>query len=251
MLSLVSLAVLLTGVPRPQEPPTNAPGLLFESAIRPLAPSAMAGVLWYQGESNAHRPELAGRLFRMLVTDWRRAWSRPKLPFYFVQLPAMGRANWPEFRDVQAACLDLPETGMAVAIDVGHPTDVHPTDKRPVGERLARIALTKTYGRNIPFAGPTPSNVRREGRRLRIEFTHADGLAWTHGRGPVGFEVAGEEGRFHPATAEIDGHQVILSAPDVRAPVEARYAWAPVPEWSLINGAGLPAAPFRKRASPR
>lgn len=221
------------------------PGFLFESALAELAPFGLRGVLWYQGESNAHLPRLADRLFRVMVEEWRDLWGRPELPIYYVQLPAMGRPTWPEFREVQASWLDIPHTGMAVAIDVGNPRNVHPTNKRPVGERLALLALAETYSREIAASGPMPVSIKRKGARLEILFQHADGLAWAAGRGQTGFEVSGKDRRFYPALAKIDADRVVLTSPEVAAPVDARYAWAPVPAWSLVNAAGLPAAPFR------
>ena len=229
--------------PRPQH--FFEPGFLFESAIDGLAPFGVRGVLWYQGESNAHLPRLADRLFRAMVQEWRALWGQPHLPFYFVQLPAMDRPTWPEFRELQASWLELPDTGMAVAIDAGHPSNVHPADKRPVGERLALVALAETYRRDVVSSGPTPVSVTGRGSELEIRFQHADGLAWAEGRGQSGFEVSGEDRRFFPARAELQGDRVVLTSPRVASPIDARYAWAPVPKWSLVNGAGLPAAPFR------
>jgi sialate O-acetylesterase len=236
------------GRPEPRPRHFFEPGFLFESAITTLAPFRVKGVLWYQGEANAHLPQVADQLFRLMVEEWRRVWVRSDLPIHYVQLPGMGRPTWPDFRAVQAGWLDDPDLGMAVAIDVGHPTDVHPKDKQPVGERLARLALAKTYGRDVLAFGPVPTSLTsltRDGDRLRIAFENAEGLRWADDRGPTGFEVAGEDRRFHPARARIQGNRVILSSLEVPRPTRARYAWAPFPEWSLINEAGLPAAPFR------
>ncbi len=235
------------GSPAPRPRHFFEPGYLFETAIQPLAPFPLRGVLWYQGESNAHLPRVADQLFRLLVAEWRESWGRPELPFHFVQLPGMGRPSWPEFREVQASWLDDRDLGMAVAIDCGHPTDVHPRAKRPVGERLARLALKRQYGLELEASGPIPAQKRRHGAQLEIEFEHAEGLAWAEGRGPTGFELAGEDRRYYPARAELRGSSVWLSSPEVPAPVDARYAWAPVPEWGLVNRAGLPAAPFRSQ----
>ncbi|MEM8711402.1 MAG: sialate O-acetylesterase [Planctomycetota bacterium] len=248
---------------RPASRPTHffEPGFLYDSAIRGLAPFHLRGVLWCQGESNAHDPELADRLFRAMVDSWRQAWGQPALPFHFVQLPGMGRPTWPAFREMQAGWLDIPHTGMVVTMDVGHPTDVHPRNKRPVGERLARVALAETYGAYLPSSGPRPIAVEPRGERLEITFDvaggpgsgrpakqaeqTAGGLAWADGREGEGFEVCGADRRFFPASAKIEGLRVILTSPDVPRPVHARYAWAPVPPWGLVNSAGLLAPPFR------
>lgn len=233
------------GRPEPRPRHFFEPGFLWEAAIEPLAPFPLAGVLWYQGESNAHLPRIADRLFRAMVVSWREAWGDTDLPFHFVQLPGMERPTWPAFREVQQGWLDIPATAMAVAIDLGHPTDVHPRIKRPIGERLARIALDRVYGQPVESLGPAPLSMRREGRSLVIELEHAEGLAFAVGREGLGFEVAGEDLDYAPARAEIDGSRIILSSPEIPEPATARYAWAPFPEWSLVNAAGLPAAPFR------
>lgn len=224
------------------------PGYLHEAAIETLAPYALRGALWYQGESNAHLPDLAGRLFRMLVAQWRADWQRPELPIYFVQLPGMERPTWPRFRDVQASWLDLPGVDMAVAIDVGHPTDVHPKNKQPVGERLARVALAQTYGRDIAHAGPAFDGARRKGSTLELSFKNASDLAWAAGRQATGFEVAGKDRRFYPAKAEIRGEKIVVESIEVERPEDVRYAWSPFPDWSLVGTDSLPAAPFRSYA---
>lgn len=236
---------LEAGQPKPRPRHFFTPGFLYNEAIRTLAPFAIAGVAWYQGESNAHLPRIADRLFRLMVPTWRRAWARPKLPFYYVQLPAMGRKTWPEFREVQASWLDIAHTGMAVAIDTGHPTDVHPRDKRPIAQRLARLALANTYGRDIAWRGPVPESVHQRGERLEIAFESAHGLAPGTAPEVSAFEVCGADRRFYPATATIEANSVLLASREVDRPIDARYAWAPVPMCGLFDQQGLPAAPFR------
>ncbi len=231
--------------PRPPHP--FEPGFLHEQAIASLAPFSIRGVAWYQGESNAHRPKLAGRLFSILIDEWRSAFARDDLPFYFAQLPGLNRSTWPEFRDMQSRVAARAHVGMAVTIDMGHPTDVHPPDKQAVGRRLAALALARTYGKETPWSGPTLEAARNNGRELTLSFHHGDGLAFAAGRGATGFEVAGKRRRYYPATAEIRGTTLALSSPEVDHPTSARYAWAPDPEWSLVNGAGLPAGPFREQ----
>ena len=233
------------GRPEPRPRHFFEPGFLFEAAIESLAPFAVRGVLWYQGESNAHLPALADSLFRELVRSWRQAWHDEALPVCFVQLPGMGRPTWPEFREVQAGWLEIPHTAMAVAIDVGHPTDVHPRDKRPVGERLCLAASSSVYGRDVGAKGPICRGWRTDGPRLVIELDHAKGLAWVEGREGHALEIAGADGRFRPAWAQIVGESLVVEAVEVSEPVAVRYAWSPYPSCSLVNGAGLPAAPFR------
>jgi sialate O-acetylesterase len=239
------------GRPDPRPRHFFEPGFLWEEAIANLAPFGVRGVLWYQGESNAHLPRLADRLFRELVRSWRCEWDRGDLPFCFVQLPGMGRPTWPDFREMQAGWLEIPATAMAVSIDVGHPTNVHPRDKREVGERLCLAALRSVYGRDVEASGPTFRQAHSEGTRLVIELDHAKGLAWVRGNEGLGWEIAASDLQYHPARARIVGESVELEANEVSKPIAARYAWAPHPICSLVNDAGLPAAPFRTPAVER
>jgi sialate O-acetylesterase len=237
------------------------PGFLFDAGMRPLAPFAVRGFLWYQGESNATvdgsrgpavAPGVNRRKFSTLIHSWRDAWRDPRLPFYYVQLPGLNR-DWELFREMQSGVdLEIPHTGMAVTIDVGHPTNVHPADKQPVGERLALLALRDTYGRMRRVAeGPRYRDYRLEKARVVVEFDHADvGLRTSDGKALRGFETAGEDRVFVPAVATVEGGTVAVSAPDVPAPVAVRYAWADDPDANLANGAGLPAGPFRTDAWP-
>jgi sialate O-acetylesterase len=227
------------------------PGFMWEAAVQPLVPFAIRGVLWYQGESNAEshwRAVQHGRLFELLVRDWRQQWGQGDFPFLYVQLPAMGRPNWPVFREGQRRMLqELPRLGMAVTIDVGHPTNVHPVRKRPVGERLARWALAGTYGRDTVTSGPLFRSHKSEGGQVLVEFDYAQGGLATRDGGPVvGFEVAGQDGRFHPARADLRGASVVVSAPQVSDMVHVRYGWVPYPDppLNLVNREGLPASPF-------
>ena len=226
------------------------PGFMWDAAVQPLVRFAVRGVIWYQGESNAGTPERVrqyAQLFPLLIRDWRSQWGRADLPFYFVQLPAMDRLEWPAFREVQRRVLEsVPDTGMAVTIDTGNRNNVHPPLKKPVGERLALWALAGQYGRRLECSGPLVRNIKRSGDRLIIEFTHGEGLRTKDNSPPVGFEIAGTEGRFVKATAAIDGDSVVLHSPAVQSPVEARYGWQPFPEpaLNLINSAGFPASPF-------
>ena len=233
------------GSPAPRPRHFFQPGFLYEEAIATLAPFTLRGVLWYQGESNAHLPRVADRLFRMLVPAWRRAWGVPGLPFLVVQLPGMDRPTWPEFREVQDGWRDIPGVHVAVTIDVGERDDVHPRAKLAVGQRLARLALAHSYQRRIAFTGPRLRSATPEGSRLVLTFDDEHPIAFEVTRGPVGFELAGADRRFHPARATIEGQRVVLSSPLVPFPLWAHYAWAPFPDWSLVNKHGLPAAPFR------
>jgi sialate O-acetylesterase len=234
--------------PANAEPPRDPrqvqmrPAVLFNGMIRPLVPFAIRGVIWYQAEGNNGDPNLE-RCFTTLVTSWRDAWQQSRLPFLFVQLPRYGGFR-PETRDAQARCAQsVPETAMVVTIDLGDPDDIHPRDKEPVGIRLALKARGLVYGEDVVHSGPELEEIRRDAAALVVSFNHADGLSARGG--PVsGFEIAGDDGMFHPATAVIESGAVRLQADTVPAPTRARYAWAGVPDANLFNAAGLPAAPF-------
>ncbi len=228
------------------------PGFMWSSAVKPLVPFALRGVLWYQGESNAESASQVaryGRLFELLVHDWRTCWGREDLPFAYAQLPALRRPNWPAFREEQRRILDrVPGTGMAVTIDLGDAENVHPTRKRPVGERLARWALVKTYGRKDREAGgPLVRSARRDGPRVVLGFDHAaSGLASTDGKPPRHFELAGADGVFRAARARLAADTVVVEAERIALPKRVRYAWSsyPDPPVNLVNASRLPASPF-------
>jgi sialate O-acetylesterase len=218
--------------------------------IAPLTPHAIRGVIWYQGESDAspERAPVYARLFEATIREWRRAWGVGDFPFLFVQLAnwTAGPGNaWPELREAQRQTLSVANTGMAVTIDVGNPTDIHPRDKKTVGTRLALAARALAYGERIEHSGPLFRQAVPDGSALRVFFDHAEGLA-TRGVAPVeGFEIAGKDGRYVPAEARIEGATVVVSSAPVPAPRSVRYGWADNPRVSLYNAAGLPASPFR------
>lgn len=219
--------------------------------IAPAVPYAVRGVIWYQGESITGPKELFPVWNAELIGDWRTLWGR-ELPFYFVQLAGLeAKSNGPEVRAMQAEALRLPATGMAVTYDIGDRTNVHPKNKQDVGDRLARIALARTYGRDVVCAGPAVAGVKAADGALRVSFTEIGGGLVAKGGTPGGFEIAGADGKFVAAEARIDGDAVVVSAPTVTAPVQVRYAWANWPEQAnLYNPAGLPAAPFRVELKP-
>jgi len=241
------VAVQLGGLPEPGAAARHffEPGFLYEAALEPLEAFGLCGALWYQGESNAHDPQLADRLFRLMVEAWRARRGGHELPLLFVQLPAMGRATWPRFREVQAGWRELPGLSMAVTIDLGHPTDVHPRRKRPVGERLAGLALADVHSRELEARAPEAEGWRRRGGELILSFPKSSAPVWAPEREGLGFEVAGEDLRFYPARARLARNRVHLTSLEVPRPVAARYAWAPVPDWGLVSAQGLPLAPFR------
>lgn len=225
------------------------PCYLYESGILPLQRYPIKGVIWYQGESNAHNKDAHAKLFSLLVDGWRQNWNNPDMPFYFVQLSSLNRPSWPWFRDSQLRLMkEISNTGMAVSSDCGDSLDVHPRCKQPVGERLARWALAKTYGQDITPSGPVFSSVTRQADALIVSFLYADGLQTSDGKSPSCFEIAEEDGLFHPATATIEGSKVRLTSPTLKHPRYVRYAWQPFTRANLINADHLPASTFRGEA---
>jgi sialate O-acetylesterase len=219
--------------------------------LHPLQPYAIRGVIWYQGESviggNAG-DLLYPTVMQTLVNSWRQEWGEGDFPFYVCQLAGQDAAsNNPTIRESQAAILSLPNTGMAVTIDIGEKKNVHPKDKQDVGDRLSRIALAQAYGKPIEYSGPVYDSMSVEGNSIRLKFTHLGGGLASKGGGDLKtFTIAGADGKFVPATAKIDGDTVVVSSQDVSAPANVRYAWMNWPEGcNLFNAAGLPAAPFR------
>lgn len=215
------------------------PCYLYEAGILPLEKYAIKGIIWYQGESNAHNVELHERLFGLLEKSWRANWGE-QLPFYFVQLSSLNRPSWPTFRNSQRLLAErLPKTWMAVSTDVGDSLDVHPRNKRVVGERLAMQALNHTYGFCLTSQGPTLADARQRGSQLVLSFKHADGMSVTRG-----FEIAGDDGLYKDAKAIVEGTRIILSAKGVKKPVSVRYGWQPFTRADLRNKQGLPASTF-------
>jgi sialate O-acetylesterase len=251
------------GMPSPSRRP-QTPAVSFNGMIAPLAPLALRGVIWYQGEANGSAGLDYRELFPRLIQDWRAQWGG-EFPFLFVQLPSFGadpvpvaESGWPWTREAQLLTLREPRTAMAVTIDLGDPQDVHPTGKRDVGHRLALLARRDVYGEKLVASGPLLRDFAVEGEKIRLRFRETGG-GLTLGQSPwrakgvepfsteklTGFYVAGDDRRWVEAEATIAGDSVIVSAPSVPRPVAARYAWANSPRANLYNTAGLPASPFR------
>lgn len=235
------------------------PTVLYEGMLCPIAPLAIAGALWYQGEQNSERGWEYRRLLPAMIADWRKLFGQGDFPFYLVSLPAFKQRSltpvagdaWAELRESQAvAAHSVPNTCLAVTIDTGDAGNIHPQDKLPVGERLARCALAGFYGRLVVDSGPTFASVERLPGAMRIHFTHTDGGLHVQGEQLEEFSVAGVDHQWHWAKARIDGDTVMVSSTEVADPQEVRYAWQSNPAATLFNGAGLPAVPFRSDAWP-
>ncbi|MDP2982458.1 MAG: sialate O-acetylesterase [Candidatus Latescibacter sp.] len=245
----------------PMPLPPRAPGErdwpsgLYNAMIAPMVPYGIRGAIWYQGESNSVRAWQYRTLFPTMIKDWRKAWNEGDFPFLYVQIanwktstiPVVDTwGSWPELREAQLMTLSLPKTGMAVSIDIGDSTNIHPNDKWDVGRRLSLAALHVAYGQNIVFSGPVYRSMKKDGNRIRLRFDNTDGGLTTRAGEPLqGFTIAGEDKVFHPASARFSGAEVLVSAENVPKPVAVRYGWADNPYCNLYNTAGLPASPFR------
>lgn len=242
-----------------------APMGLYNGMIAPLAPYTIRGAIWYQGESNAgmnNRGNMMhyGQLFPTMILSWRYEFAKAQgvpreeseFPFLFVQLAnyfprreAPVDSYWAQVRDAQFATLEVPRTGMAVAIDIGEANDIHPTNKQEVGHRLALSALAQVYFQEMEFSGPLYSGMQTEEGKVRLNFTNSVGMK-SRDDGPLkGFALAGADKKFVWADAIIEGDHVVVSSPSIKDPVAIRYGWADNPDCNLVNGVGLPASPFR------
>jgi sialate O-acetylesterase len=269
---LLSAEVLAARPPLNRAEMKNAPSALFNGMIQPLMPYALRGAIWYQGESNtttAPRATTYRTLFPALIADWRAQWGQGDFPFYFVQLanneaPNRNHADhaWSLLRESQLRTVQtVPNTGMAVTIDIGSAATVHPLNKQDVGKRLALLARAQTYGeKGLVYQSPLYKSSTVEGGKIRVRFdtggsplivgkkTGLDPVVPTPQAKLDWFEVAGADGKYAWADAVIDGESVVVSSPEVPAPVKVRYGWAINPEGcNLYNAAGLPAAPFRSQ----
>lgn len=258
----------------PPNPGTHSvPGRIFNGMIHPLMASTIRGVIWYQGEQDTGQPSGYAKIFAALIRGWRAGWGHD-FPFYFCQLPNYGvkkelpqNSLWAQLRAEQANVLTLPNTGQAVLIDAGE-EDVHPACKREPGERLARLALARTYKHTVADSGPIYQSMRIEGDKIRLSFLPVEGglvakalptqyqpsnmsptlkplMRHSPGGELEGFAICGENKKWAWATARIEGNDIIVWSPAITSPTAVRYAWDDNPTCNLYNTAGLPAAPFQ------
>jgi sialate O-acetylesterase len=266
-------AETLQAVPALREMPARPikPTTTFNAMIAPLTPYTIKGAIYYQGEYNSGRGREYRQVMPAIIRSWRKSWGQGDFPFLFVQLPGYhqhlgekdkkldmpaavltalhtvgGASGWAELREAQLLTWQsVPNTGMAVAIDLGDPQDIHPKKKQPVGERLALAARAIAYGEKVVYSGPVFDSLRVEGSAVILRFTHGGSGLKAQGGALTGFELAGPDQRYVWATAVIRGQEIVLSSPEVPTPALVRYAWANYPTGNLYNTDGLPASPFR------
>ncbi|MDQ8189248.1 sialate O-acetylesterase [Roseibacillus persicicus] len=251
------------------------PNILYNAMMKPLAPFACRGLVWYQGERNTQSMEgmvkepwfsrnsgmlRYGEVLKKWIERYRQEWGNEEMHFLVVMLPGYGQTlpsspergpenpaahSWAWLRESQLQALNLPHTSVANTVDLGDIKNVHPKDKLPVAQRLALLAERDTLGKEVIAEGPMKTKVEAKGDSLVVHFENAEGLTTTDGKAPTGFWLADERGKWVPATARIEGETVILTSPDLKKPLYTRYAFAGKPTVNLVNGAGLPAYPFR------
>jgi sialate O-acetylesterase len=232
------------------------PANLYNGMIGPLGPIALKGVIWYQGESNSAHPETYPALLATMISEWRKQFGEPALPFFVVQLPEYANLwegfYWPWIREMQArAVQSISNSALVVSLRTTDGFNLHPKEKLEIGRRTALLARQLAYHEHILARGPVFKDATVQGSTIRVNFdTAGDGLAAASGDGVRGFAVAGADGEYHFADARIDGESVIVGTEQVPHPQTVRYAWAAMPQATLINKSGLAAAPFRTDTLP-
>jgi sialate O-acetylesterase len=220
------------------------PAYIYESGIQVLAGMPVSGVIWYQGESNAHNAEHYKNAFPALVNSWRSTFNNPEMPFYFAQLSSLNRPSWPYFRNIQRQLsLSVPNTAMVETSDLGDSLNVHPKRKREVGERFAKLALAKVYGQKLEYSGPEVLEFKQIGEMIRIQFNHASQLKTSEGMQLREFEIAGRDGVFELVNASVNGEEIVIQT-QIKNVQKIRYGWNPFSRGNLVNEAGLPASTF-------
>lgn len=224
---------------------SHTPTVLYNGMIHPLIPYNIKGAIWYQGESNVGRDKQYLKLFPGMIEDWRERWNSD-FSFYFVQIAPFTYNNElsPALRDAQRKSLKTPKTGMAITMDIGLPKSIHPGNKQDVGDRLARLALAKDYGKNILASGPLYESHSISGNKIIVEFNYSEGGLMTKESGLSGFEIAGDDKKFRPAKAKIVDNKIEVSSASVKQPKYVRYGWKDFINGTLFNNDELPASSF-------
>ncbi|WP_075695297.1 sialate O-acetylesterase [Cellulophaga lytica] len=229
--------------------PQKLPSQLYNGMIHPLKPYTIKGAIWYQGEANKTYHQSYAKLFSAMITSWRTRWNQGDFPFYFVQIAPLGWGgdNQAFLREKQLkTMLTVPNTGMAVTLDIGEKENIHPAEKQKVGCRLALWALAKTYKlKGIEFSGPIYKSMQVSGNKVYVKFSYAPNGVANFGKEMLGFKVAGKDKIFYDAEAKIVKGQLEVSSKQVQTPIAVRYGWADWVDGSLFNTAGLPASSFR------
>ncbi|HEX9973747.1 MAG TPA: sialate O-acetylesterase [bacterium] len=227
----------------------STPTALYNAMISPLIPYAIKGAIWYQGESNTGQPELYQTLFPLMIQNWRADWQRGDFPFYYVQIAPYNYGDATpsqRLREAQFFALSTPKTGMVVTLDIGNPNNIHPANKKDVGERLARWTLAKDYAKKVVYSGPLYKAMKVMNDKIMLSFKYTSGgLVLKPGNGGHHFSIAGEDRVFKKAEVKVQGSKLVLAHPEIKKPVAVRYTWSNIDEGKLFNGAGLPASSFR------
>jgi len=226
--------------------------MLYNGMISPVVPYSIKGAIWYQGESNANEPADYNNYkiyFPLMIKNWRADWEEGNFPFYYVQIAPFDYGNTSKsymIREAQLLTLSVPNTGMAVTLDIGNVDNIHPADKQDVGKRLALWALAKTYNEDVKYSGPLYKSMKTEGDKIVISFDYADdGLVLKPVNGDNNFLIAGIDSNFVKADAKVDGNKLIVYSNEIKNPVAVRYAWSNTAEATLFNKEGLPASTFK------
>jgi len=224
------------------------PSGLYNAMISPLVPYTIKGAIWYQGEANVGKPALYAKQLPLMIKDWRTAWGIKDFPFYYVQIAPFnyGKDSYSErLREAQFKTLSVPHVGMAVTMDISNINNIHPGDKKDVGERLALWALAKDYGKKVVCSGPVYKSFKAEGDKITLTFDYAEGMVIKPLNGNNNFQVAGADKVFKPANVKVEGNKLVITGEGVVKPAAVRYAWSNTAEGTLFNGAGLPSGSFR------
>lgn len=236
---------------RPEEPRLHAPGSCHQGLLSPLLPCSVRGMVWHHGEANIARADEYGPLLRSFIQTTRRHLGDEASPLIIVQAANIGApdtttpGSWGRLREAQASALSLPDTALVVTLDLGVPPTPWPADRAEIGRRIAQVALARVHGTDAEYIGPEVEAYATEGAWVRLDFAHADTGLIARDHAVQAFEIAGEDGVFHPASAQLLSASILLHSPLVARPTQVRYAWSNAAIANLANGWGLPAAPFR------